>query len=56
MTCYEKYITEYFLPVRGCPSDYGYTRERPENCYSISCFKDCWCKEMVEDEKVREKK
>ena len=42
MTCYEKYITEYPGPVRGCPHDYGYLPRRPADCYSISCFKDCW--------------
>ena len=54
MTCYEKYITEYFLPIEGCPHDFKYA-PKPENCYSISCFKDCWAREVVEENKEEKK-
>lgn len=48
MTCFEKYISEHTLPIDGCPVDYGYMSQRPADCYCISCFKDCWCREMSE--------
>ena len=49
MTCFDKYISEHALPVIGCPADNGYMQERPADCYCISCFKDCWARELVED-------
>ena len=51
MTCFEKYITEHVLPVRGCPQDYNYAT-KPENCYCISCYKDCWAREVEEKKEV----
>lgn len=45
MTCFDKYITEHELPVRGCPHDYSYA-ERPKECYSMSCFAHCWAREI----------
>lgn len=56
MTCYDKYVTEYFLPIRGCPMDYGYLPERPKDCYNISCFKDCWGREAQEKNPVEKGK
>lgn len=53
MTCFDKYVSERELPVRGCPHDYGYL-DRPTNCYCISCFKDCWAR-TIPDEKKEEK-
>lgn len=41
MTCLEKYFKEHPGDfVVGCPHDYGYL-DKPKECYSISCFKDC---------------
>lgn len=54
MTCFEKYILEHKLPVVGYPYEYGYMPERPANCYSISCFKDCWAKTLVIDDEKEE--
>ena len=48
MTCFEKYMTEHELPVRDCPHDYGYAK-KPDNCYCISCYKDCWAREVEEN-------
>lgn len=48
MTCFDKYIQEHPFPVKGCPSDYGYL-PKPQNCYCISCFKDCWAREIPEE-------
>lgn len=47
MTCYEKYVTEYFLPIVGCPHHYNYM-PKPADCLCISCFKDCWSREIPE--------
>lgn len=57
MTCFDMYVSERELPVRGCPHDYDYA-SRPENCYCISCFKDCWSREVNTrcEKKAREKK
>lgn len=57
MTCFDMYVSERELPVRGCPHDYGYTKEAPKNCYCISCFKDCWSREVSTscERKAREK-
>ena len=44
MTCIEKYAQEHSFPVKGCPHDYGYL-DKPKECYSMSCFKDCWFRE-----------
>lgn len=49
MTCFDKYVLEQSFPVRGCPHDYGYL-EKPKECYSVSCFKDCWAREIHEKE------
>ena len=54
MTCFDMYVAERELPVRGCPHDYEYAN-RPADCYSISCFKDCWAREANCEEKAREK-
>lgn len=54
MTCFDKYVAEHELPVRGCPHDFKYA-EKPENCYCISCFKDCWSRE-VSEQKARDGK
>lgn len=45
MTCFDKYVQEHPLPVKGCPHDYNYAEE-PKNCYCISCYKDCWAREV----------
>ena len=50
MTCFDKYLTEHKLPIEGCPHHYGYL-EKPANCYCISCFKDCWCRELTVNDK-----
>lgn len=51
MTCAEKYLSEHPGEwIKGCPQDYGYV-EKPENCYSISCHKDCWAREVPEKKK-----
>lgn len=57
MTCFDMYVSERDLPVRGCPHDYGYLT-KPKDCYCISCFKDCWSREVSNDcgEKARESK
>lgn len=51
MTCFDMYVSEHQLPIRGCPHEYGYLKEKPKDCYSISCFKDCWAREMSEKKK-----
>lgn len=48
MTCLDRYLMEHALPVKGCPHHYGYL-EKPKNCYCISCFKDCWAREIPEN-------
>ena len=48
MTCFEKYILEHQLPIIGCPADYKYA-SIPKDCYLISCFKDCWSRELEEN-------
>ena len=55
MTCFEKYISEHELPVVGCPHDFHYA-PKPENCYSMSCFKDCWARTANDHEQLKEKK
>ena len=55
MTCFDMYVSERELPVRGCPHDYEYAI-RPSDCYSISCFKDCWSREAKCEKKESEKK
>lgn len=54
MTCFDKYISEHTLPVVGCPADYGYALEKPADCYCLSCFKDCWARELVMNDKKEE--
>ena len=54
MTCFDMYITEQKLPVVGCPVDYGYMQDRPADCYCISCFKDCWAREAIVNNKKEE--
>ena len=54
MTCFELYVVEHKTPVEGCPHHYGYA-DKPKDCYCISCFKDCWARNVT-DEKAREKK
>lgn len=56
MTCFDMYVSERELPVRGCPHHYGYTKEAPKECYNMSCFKDCWSREANCEKKEREKK
>lgn len=56
MTCFDMYITEQKLPVVGCPVDYGYMQDRPADCYCISCFKDCWAREAIVNNKKEESK
>jgi hypothetical protein len=58
MTCFDVYVSEHTLPVVGCPHDFKYAPQ-PANCYSISCFKDCWARECNKvdcEKKAREKK
>lgn len=50
MTCFDRYVQEHELPVKGCPSDYNYA-PRPADCYCISCFKNCWAREIPEENK-----
>ena len=50
MTCFEKYVSEHGLPVVGCPHDFKYA-PNPVDCYCISCFKDCWAREISEENK-----
>ena len=46
MTCLEKYFKEHPGDyVVGCPHDYEYAN-KPEACYEMSCFKDCWTREI----------
>ena len=46
MTCLEKYFKEHPGDyVVRCPHDYGYL-EKPKKCFSMSCFKDCWTREI----------
>lgn len=54
MTCFDKYISEHTLPIVGCPADYGYVDKRPADCYCISCFKDCWARELRTVDKKEE--
>lgn len=56
MTCFDMYVSEHPLPIRGCPHEYGYTQEKPKDCYCISCFKDCWSREVVENKKGEKSK
>lgn len=47
MTCAELYFLEYPGEIiKGRPQEYGYLLEKPKDCYTISCFKDCWAKEV----------
>lgn len=56
MTCVAKYFLEHpGKPVVGCPQDYGYIPERPKDCYLISCFKDCWAREVTGGDKSNKK-
>ena len=55
MTCFEKYISEHTLPIVGCPVDYGYA-PKPADCYCLSCFRDCWSREVTTSDKKEEKK
>lgn len=49
MTCLERYFREHPGDyVIGCPHDYGYLN-KPDACYSMSCFKDCWPREIQEN-------
>lgn len=49
MTCLEKYFREHPGDyVVGCPHDYGYLN-KPEECYNMSCYKDCWPREIEEN-------
>lgn len=46
MACLDRYFKEHPSDyVVGCPHDYGYL-EKPSECYSMSCFKDCWVREI----------
>ena len=49
MTCADKYLAEHpGESIKGCPHDYGYL-PYPAACYTISCFKDCWAREVPEE-------
>ena len=51
MTCVDKYFEEHpNSQIVGCPHDYGYS-DKPKDCYHISCFKDCWARELCEENK-----
>ena len=55
MTCFDKYVSEYKLPIYGCPHHYDYA-PKPKDCYCISCFKDCWARELSTTDKKEESK
>lgn len=55
MTCFDMYVSEHSLPLVGCPHDYGYIPEKPAECYQMSCYKDCWARE-IPDKKKGDKK
>lgn len=50
ITCIEKFWLEHpnLIPKGKCPHDYGYLPQRPYDCCEISCFNDCWMREVVE--------
>lgn len=51
MTCAEKYFEEHpGDSIKGCPHDYKYA-DKPVGCYTMSCFKDCWAREVPEEKK-----
>lgn len=50
MTCLEKFWLEHpdLAPKGKCPHEYGYLPQKPWDCYEISCFDECWMREVIE--------
>lgn len=51
VTCIEKFWLEHpeLTPKGRCPHEFGYLPERPWDCYEISCFNDCWMREVIKN-------
>lgn len=56
MTCLEKFRLDHpnnttVALIGKCPHDYEYLK-KPKNCAEISCYKECWMREIPEIKEV----